>query len=493
MQLTKLIEIGVSLEVSGIAAASVEVRGLTEDSREVEEGFLFAALQGTSVHGSKFIPEVIKKGAKVILTDRETAVDEKDVAVLRHENPRFVLGLLAAKFFGRQPEVIAAVTGTNGKTSTAHFIRQLWHVSGRQAASLGTLGLVKGMNTPQHDQKAMTTPDVVHLHKTLKSLQLAGITHLAMEASSHGLDQYRVAGAAVTIGAFTNFTRDHMDYHKTEEHYFDSKMKLFTEVLPKGSHAVLNADIPQYQTIKTICEAHEHTVIAYGKAAEGDLRLISITPREDGQEMHFMLEGKDRRVVVPLLGEFQISNLMCAMGVMRANGMSAEMLMAAARRVTPVTGRMEKVGTHASGATVYVDYAHTPDALAKVLTALRPHVAETARLIVLFGCGGDRDKGKRPQMGEIACRLADKVVVTDDNPRTENAATIRKEIMKACNDKAEEMAGREDAIKKTIKGLKKGDLLLLAGKGHEKYQIIGKETLPFDEVEIAGNLLEREE
>jgi len=494
LQLTKLLDCGTVIQASGPVASDPDIRGLTEDSREVEPGFLFAAIQGQSMHGAKFIPDVIKKGAKVILTDSATPVDKPDVVVLRHENPRYALGMMAAKFFGRQPAVIAAITGTNGKTSSVHFTRQLWHFSGKQAASIGTLGIMRGANTPfsSGETHSMTTPGNVDLHRALKALEQGGTTNLAMEASSHGLDQSRMAGVKISIGAFTNFTRDHMDYHKTEEHYFASKMKLFTEAMTAPGHAVLNTDIPEYAQIKTTVEARGHKVISFGKQAEGELKLLSVEALPHGQEMHFVMEGKERKATVPLLGEFQIYNLLCAMGVMMATGMSAEMMLATLRRITPVPGRMEKVGTHETGATVFVDYAHTPDAMAKVLTSLRPHVPQGGRLIVLFGCGGDRDKGKRPQMGEIAGRLADKVVVTDDNPRTENAATIRKEILKGFAE-AQEIAGREEAIQKTIDGLKKGDILLLAGKGHEKYQIVGKETRPFDEVAIAGSMLERDE
>ncbi|NDF11708.1 MAG: UDP-N-acetylmuramoyl-L-alanyl-D-glutamate--2,6-diaminopimelate ligase [Proteobacteria bacterium] len=488
LKITDLIQGIEGLVRTGDKIGNPAVTGLTEDSREVKNGFVFVAVKGAKFDGTAFIPKAISLGASAILVESDVKVDAI-VPILVHPNPRYALGMMAAKFYAPEPETIIAVTGTNGKTSTVHFCRQLWHLMGKKSASMGTLGVLKGMATHIDDTvRSMTTPPNVFLHKALHDLAAEGVTHVAMETSSHGLDQARVAGVPYKVGAFTNFTRDHLDYHGTEANYFDAKMKLFTVAMEKGA-AVINADIPEYKKIEKICLKHSHRVYDFGFKAKY-MKLVKITPQPSGQRVEFTYDAKTHIVNLPLVGAFQVSNLLCAAMMLIAAGEDAGSVIAQMEKVLPVTGRLDKAGDHPSGASIYIDYAHTPDALEKVLEALRPHVAGKGKLKVLFGCGGDRDKGKRPEMGKLACRLADEVIVTDDNPRTEVAATIRKEIMAACDAKATEVAGREEAMKQAIRSLQKGDVLLLAGKGHEKYQIIGEKTLPFDEVEITTKLLQ---
>ena len=381
------------------------------------------------------------------------------------------MGQIAAKFYAPLPETIVAVTGTNGKTSTVHFVRQLWHLMGLKSASLGTIGVVENEQLT-HDG-AMTTPDTVTLYKTLHDLKTREINHVAMEASSHGLHQSRLAGLQLVAGGFTNLTRDHLDYHETMQAYFEAKALLFSHV---QNAAIMNADIPEYAALKKIAKQHGLQVIDFGKKAE-ILRLDSVKSTPSG--LSFTLSAHN--IILPLLGLFQIENILCAIGLIMGCGAALEEILPYLTKLTPVPGRMEKVGEK-NGAAVIIDYAHTPDALEKLLQAARPHA--TGNIILVFGCGGDRDKGKRPLMGALAKAHANKVIITDDNPRTEDAAQIRKEILAACPT-AQEIGDRTQAIQQAISQVQSGDVVVIAGKGHEEYQIIGQTKYPFSDKKVA--------
>ena len=462
----------------------LEISGLTADSRAVRPGYLFAALAGSRLDGRKFIADAVARGAAAVLVGREAAEPAPDIPVelVADDNPRRRLALMAARFYAHQPATIAAVTGTNGKTSVVGFTRQLWATTGRKAGSLGTLGIVA---PSLRRTQSLTTPDPVLLHATLAELAAGGIDHLAMEASSHGLDQYRLDGARITIGAFTNLSRDHYDYHGDVAGYLAAKSRLFSHVMRPGGVAVLNADTSEYASLAEVCRDRGHCVWSYGRAG-GDVRLDSIEPLGDGQHIGFEIEARRHELVLPLLGAFQVSNALCALAIAIASGVDAASAVDAMSRLAGEPGRMQLVGRRANNAAVYVDYAHTPDALDTVLAALRPHCAR--RLAVVFGCGGDRDAGKRPEMGRIAQARADRLFVTDDNPRTEDASAIRRQIMTACPD-AREIGDRAEAIRAAVADLAAGDLLVIAGKGHERTQSVGADELPFDDVEIATRAL----
>jgi UDP-N-acetylmuramoyl-L-alanyl-D-glutamate--2,6-diaminopimelate ligase len=467
--------------VSGTTHPSeVEICGMTADSRAVERGFLFAALPGTKVDGRNFIDQAITRGATAILAPAGTALRScpRGVALLTAENPRRALALMAARFHGKQPRTIAAITGTSGKTSTAEFTRQLWAALGIPAASLGTLGII----TPgRATYGALTTPDPIELHRTLGQLAGEGIDHLAMEASSHGLDQFRLDGVRVGAAAFTNLSRDHLDYHGTVEAYLGAKLRLFEELLAPGSAAVVNADAPEFDEIARRCRARGHRVIAFGRNG-AELRLVGQEFTAHGQRLTVELFGKRREALFPVAGGFQAMNALAALGLVIATGSEPEAAFAAISSLKGVHGRLELVARHPNGAPVFVDYAHKPGALEVVLETLRPHAK--GALVVVFGCGGDRDRGKRPMMGEIATRLADRVIVTDDNPRSEDPAAIRREILAAAPGAAE-IGDRAEAIGAAIRGLGPDDLVVIAGKGHETGQTIAGVAHSFDDSEVA--------
>lgn len=472
----------------GAPLTDPEILGLTADSRQVRPGFLFAALRGTARDGRAFAREAVAKGVVAILTDDPAALaldpeTRRRVAVIADANPQRRLALFAARFYGRQPHTVAAVTGTNGKTSVAHFTREIWSATGHRAASLGTLGLISPAG---RRPGALTTPDPVALHRDLAELATAGIEHVAIEASSHGLAQYRLDGIAPAAAAFTNLTRDHLDYHGDMESYRAAKERLFTELLAAGRVAVLNADSPESRRFAILCHEREHRVIAYGNALDAELRILHRLPRPFGQHLATELFGERHDIELPLVGAFQAMNVLAALGLVVATGGDLTAAVAALAHLPGVPGRVQLVGETAAGAPVFVDYAHTPDALATVLSALRPHAEE--RLVVVFGAGGDRDRGKRPQMGRIAAELADVVYVTDDNPRSENPAEIRRAILAAAPGVIE-VGDRREAIGAAIGALRRGDLLVIAGKGHETGQIIGRETLPFDDAVVAREAL----
>ena len=454
--------------------------GLTADSREVRPGYLFAALPGTRADGRRYIPEAMANGAVAILAPTGTALPPfaTGVTLITDDVPRRRFAQLAAAFFGTQPRIIAAVTGTNGKTSTAHFSRQIWERCGHVSASLGTLGVT----APGFDRSgALTTPDPVALHGQLADLAAAGVTHLAMEASSHGLDQYRLDGVAVGIAAFTNLSRDHLDYHGSLSAYWAAKRRLFSDILVAGGTTVFNADTPQAADLAEIGASRGQRLLSFGRAGR-DIRVERSVPLLHGTALSLSVRSQSFEVELPLVGAFQAQNAVCALGIAVASGIEPEQAVEALTALRGVRGRLELVARHPNGAPVFVDYAHTPEALETVLTALRPHVG--GRLVAVFGCGGDRDRGKRPVMGATVRRLADHAIVTDDNPRGEPPAAIRAAALAAIPE-AEEIGDRAEAIRAAVRGLHPGDILVIAGKGHEQGQIVGDEIRPFDDAEEA--------
>ena len=479
----------------GSKATDVKIGGLTADSRAVRNGDLFAALPGVKLDGRRFIPDAIAKGAAAILAP--TGTEMPDIVVGRAEakqpfafvtddNPRRKLALMAARFYGEQPASVVAVTGTNGKSSVVSFARQIWTLMGVDGASLGTLGLTApSIKTAG----SLTTPDPVALHRTLAELKQAGVDHVALEASSHGLAQYRLDGLELTAAAFTNLTRDHLDYHGDEDSYFAAKARLFSAILPEGGIAVLNADEPRFAELRAICKNRGQRILAFGEKGD-DIRLDILDVLPDGQRISIAVAGEYAEVKLPLVGHFQAMNVACALGLVIAAGGAARAALATLERLDGVDGRMQLAARHPAGAAVYVDYAHTPDALANVLGALRPHTQ--GRLMVVFGCGGDRDPGKRPQMGRIAGELADVVIVTDDNPRSEDAAAIRRQVLAGVAAKKPlEIADREEAIFAAVDMMSHGDVLVLAGKGHEQGQIVGATTIPFNDADEARKAVAR--
>jgi len=457
-----------------------EVGGLTADSREVRPGWLFAALPGSKLDGRTYIDDALARGACAVLTtpDAEGRVRGR-VPTVADAEPRRRLARLAARFFAAQPETVVAVTGTNGKTSVAEFTRQLWALTGRKAASLGTLGLIVD---GKPEGRSLTTPDPIRLHAVLKSLTDRGVDHAVMEASSHGLHQSRLDGVRIKAAAFTNLTRDHLDYHGSMDAYRVAKLTLFDRVMASGGTAVLNVDSPEYQTFAAAAGRRGHRIIGYGRRPGAELRLAGRTANPDGQSLDLIVFGRAHTVELPLVGDFQAWNALAALGLAIAAGTPQNEAVAALGRLTGVRGRMERVAVLDNGAAVYVDYAHTPDALETVLQAVRPHTR--GKLWCVFGCGGDRDPGKRPMMGAVVARLADKPIVTDDNPRSEDPAAIRATALAACPG-GEEIGDRAEAIRSAISRLGPGDVLMIAGKGHEQGQEINGEVRPFDDATVA--------
>ena len=457
---------------------NTEITGLTADSRVVEPGFLFAALPGTKVDGRDFIQAAIAGGAAAILAPEGTEIADDSAALLTSRDARATLAHIAAAFYRDQPDTIAAVTGTNGKTSVAHFTRQIWSLLGHQAVSMGTLGLQLPDGTVK---PTLTTPDPVSLHADLAEMARDGVSHAVLEASSHGLDQRRMDGVRLRAAGFTNLTRDHLDYHGTVENYLAAKARLFSDLLPDDGTAVLNADIAEFDGLAA---AFDGKKLSYGRNGT-DLKLIDADPTEHGTHLSVDAFGSRFDIDLKLAGAFQIYNVLCAAGLAIGCGGEVADVMNGLADLAGVPGRLERAGT-VNGAGVYIDYAHTPDALENVLSAMRPHTS--ARLVVVFGCGGDRDRGKRPMMGRIGTEHADIAIVTDDNPRTETAATIRREIMDSAPG-AREIGDRADAIREAVSLLSAGDVLVIAGKGHETGQIVGDEIHPFDDLVVARDII----
>jgi UDP-N-acetylmuramoyl-L-alanyl-D-glutamate--2,6-diaminopimelate ligase len=462
--------------------ATLAVTGISADSRAVKPGFLFVAVPGTKVDGLAFLPQAVAQGAVAVLAESEPPAPLQDhVALVNVPNVRRALALAAAKFYPRQPATIAAVTGTSGKTSVTAFTRQIWTALGHAAASIGTVGVV----TPAGEEYgALTTPDPVELHRIVDRIAGEGITHLAIEASSHGLDQHRLDGLRVGIAGFTNISRDHLDYHGTPEAYGQAKLILFRNLVKAEGVAVVAVDHTFAADVTDAARGRSLRIIEVGRTAR-DIRLISSAVAGFSQLLTLEYSGVKYQVRLPLVGAFQVENALVAAGQAIAAGGDAAAVFAALEGLVGAKGRLELIGRK-SGAPIFVDYAHKPDALAKALDALRPYVS--GRLVVVFGAGGDRDAGKRPLMGAIAAEKADRVIVTDDNPRSEEPGAIRAAILGGARG-ADEIGDRNEAIHRAVKDLAAGDVLLIAGKGHETGQIIGQKIVPFSDHEAVRDAL----
>ncbi len=460
--------------------AGLELRGIAVDSRKVKPGDLFVAVPGTKSDGLTFVPRALAAGATAVMAERAPAAPAK-IAVIQVANARRALALAAAAFFPRQPKTIAAVTGTSGKTSVAAFTRQIWTALGLKAASVGTIGLV----SPTGEKYgALTTPDPVELHRTLDQLVGEGVTHLALEASSHGLDQHRLDGVRVAAGAFTNLSRDHLDYHPSIEAYLAAKLRLFTDLIVPGGSAVIGVDDCYAGQVVEVAEKRGLKIVTVGEHGDG-IKLLGGEIDGFAQVVSIAHGSKTYTVKLPLVGAFQVQNAAIAAGLAIATGGDPARVFAALEKLQGAKGRLEKVGEK-NGAPIFIDYAHKPDALKKAIEALRPYAR--GKLVVVIGAGGDRDHGKRPLMGRIAAENADRVIVTDDNPRSENPAAIRAAIL-ADAPGAVEIGDRAEAIRKSIAELKSGDVLLIAGKGHETGQIVGDRTIPFSDHEAVAAAL----
>ncbi len=468
---------GLVASAEGSPGGDAQVTGFAIDHRKVAPGTVFGAFRGARVNGEDYIRAAVAAGAVAVVT--RTGVPVAGAFAIHADEPRAVFARLAAKFFAPFPAVTVAVTGTNGKTSTAELTRQLWRLAGFVAASIGTLGV-----TTATDQitTGLTTPDVVTFLANMAGLQREGITHASFEASSHGLDQYRTEGLPVAVAAFTNLSRDHLDYHGDMDAYFAAKLRLFTEVVDGDGAVVVWADDGSWSDrVVAAAKARGLRVLTVGQGGEA-LRLVSRTPTPLGQTLEIAAEGKVHRVALPLIGAYQAANALVSAGLVIATGGGVAATLANLARVQPVRGRLERAVITRAGAPVYVDYAHTPDAIEAAAAALRPHTK--GRLMLVFGAGGDRDQGKRPLMGAMAAQVADTVIVTDDNPRSEDPAAIRAAILAAAPD-AREVPDRRTAIAAAISAAGADDVVLVAGKGHEQGQIVGVQVLPFDDVQAA--------
>ena len=473
-----------SLGLTAKGGGNPPVTGISVDSRQVQPGTLFAAMPGSKVHGAEFIQYALRMGAVAVLTDAEgaklaaDALAQADVALVVTDAPREALSRAAALWYGAQPQTMIAVTGTNGKTSVSTFVRQIWIEMGLAAVNLGTTGVEGAWTAPL----AHTTPEPITLHRTLAHASANGITHAAMEASSHGLDQRRLDGVTLKAAGFTNFTQDHLDYHETFDAYFDAKAGLFSRVLPEDGTAVINIDDPKGVDMVAIARARGCEVITVGRDG-GDLHLTGQRFDATGQDLRFSYRGKTYQKRLNLIGGFQADNVLLAAGLVIACGADPAHVFDTLPHLTTVRGRMQLAATRDNGGAVFVDYAHTPDATATALQAMPPHVM--GRLVAIVGAGGDRDRAKRPLMGQAAAAHADLVFVTDDNPRSEDPATIRAAVMEGAPE-ATEVGDRAEAILRGIDAIGTGDALLIAGKGHETGQTIGDDVLPFDDVEQAS-------
>ncbi len=462
-------------ELEGTAAEQ-SVTGFAIDHRKVAAGSIFGAFKGERFNGEDFVADAVASGAVAIVAHPSAQVN--GAHHIAAENPRHEFARIAARFFRPVPAHIAAVTGTNGKTSTVELARQLWRMAGHSAASIGTLGIT---TSGEQVNTGLTSPDIVTFLSNMNGLSREGVTHVAYEASSHGLDQYRSEGVPVQVGAFTNLSRDHLDYHGDMNSYFEAKMRLFDDVVGDDGTAVIWADDAYSDKAITRAKKRALRIITVGEKGEG-IKILSRKPTQLGQDLELSVQGEVLKLKLPLIGAYQASNALMAAGVVLASGGSVEDVMSNMARLQPVRGRLERACITRSGAPVYVDYAHTPDALMAAIAAMRPH--SKGRIILVFGAGGDRDNGKRPEMGKVAVTQADVAIVTDDNPRSEDPGAIRAAIM-AGGAGAIEIAGRRAAIAHAIAMAQADDIVLIAGKGHEQGQIIGERVLPFDDVQVA--------
>ncbi len=469
-----------SLEVDPI------ITGVTADSRKAQPGFLFAALPGSSVDGREFAAKAVAAGAAAVISAQD--IPDLGVPVLVTPDPRRAYALAAKAFWGVQPPVVVAVTGTNGKTSVATFCRQIFSHAGKKAASMGTLGVRAA--GPDLDEQitppGLTTPDAADVAELMSILAAKGVTHLALEASSHGVDQRRLDGVDLVAAGFLNLTQDHLDYHHTMDAYRDAKLRLFEALLPRGGVAVLNADSDAYDAFAATAVTSGQSVFSVGETGQG-LKLLSRQPTPEGQTLKIEAAGEVYEVRLPLVGGYQASNVLVAAGLCIAAGEDVSGVMSALETIEGAPGRLQRIGTGPNGGEAYVDYAHTPDGLETVLTALRPHVE--GRLIVVFGAGGDRDRAKRPLMGQAAADHADIAIVTDDNPRSELPAAIRAEVLAGAKG-AQEIGDRREAIRAAVAQMSAGDVLVVAGKGHEQGMTIAGVLHPFDDVAEVAQALE---
>ena len=450
------------------------VIGLSADSRLIKPGMVFAALPGTAMDGRDFIPQAISNGAVAILSVEGV---KASVPVISVPKPRLVYSQVAAKLYPGQPATLVAMTGTNGKSSTVDFLRQIWAYAGFNAACFGTLGVTSSTG---YKPMTHTTPDALALHQTLSELAAEGVTHAAMEASSHGLKQYRMDAVKVSASGFSNLTQDHFDYHPSLQDYFMSKARLFIDLTPRGAPVVINTNDKYGAHLVEVCEGLGHDILQVGWTGS-DIRIDEVMPHASGQHLTLIVKGKRHKVDLPLAGEFQALNAVAALGLAMKTGVDVEQAVEALGHLKGVAGRLELAGVK-NGAPVYVDFAHTEDGLDKLLRSVRSHTA--GEVIIAFGCGGDRDPDKRQKMGRVAAKLADQVIVTDDNPRTEEAALIRNAVLKGCPN-ATEIGDRAEAIAEGIRRLKPQDCLVIAGKGHEQGQIVGTKVIPFSDVDVA--------
>jgi UDP-N-acetylmuramoyl-L-alanyl-D-glutamate--2,6-diaminopimelate ligase len=456
--------------------SNADVTGFAIDHRKVTSGSVFGAFKGAVFDGEDFIGQAVERGAVAVVA-RPKAKAER-VPLLADREPRQLFAKLAAKFYAPFPETVVAVTGTNGKTSTVEMTRQIWRMSGNRSASIGTLGVT---TSDEQVSTGLTTPDIVTFLNNMAGLKRMGISHVAYEASSHGLDQHRAEGVPLAAAAFTNFSRDHLDYHQTMDAYFEAKMRLFEDLLPAGKPAVIWTDDPKSGEVIDRCRKRGHQVLTVGRKGE-TIKLVEQNPTALGQMLIVEHARKSHRLALPLIGAYQAANVLTAAGLVLATGGKWDTTFSAMQRVAPVRGRLERAVISRGGVPVYIDYAHTPDAIEAAIAALRPHVQ--GRLITVFGAGGDRDRGKRAEMGAVATRLSEVVIVTDDNPRSEDPATIRCAILAGAPG-ASEVPGRREAIAEAIRIAREGDIVLVAGKGHETGQIIGDKVFPFDDALIA--------
>ena len=473
------------LGLTAIGGKKARVTGLAVDSRDVKKGFFFAALPGSKVHGGEFITYALRMGASAILTDTEGAkiaedeLAEADVALILAEDPRQTLAFAAALWFGAQPETVVAVTGTNGKTSVASFTRQIWEKMGFDAVNIGTTGVEGAYTAPL----AHTTPEPITLHRVLAEADAHLVSHAAMEASSHGLEQRRLDGVRLAAAGFTNLSQDHLDYHDSFAEYFNAKAGLFARVLPEDGVAVINIDDDRGLEMAAIARDRGQDVLTVGRTDGADLHILARSFSPTGQVLRFDWRGRVAQAELQLIGGFQAENVLLAAGLAIGAGADAEQVFATLSSMRTVRGRMELAARRFNGASVFVDYSHTPDAVATALRALRPHVM--GRIICVVGAGGDRDATKRPLMGMAAAEHADQVIVTDDNPRSEDPAIIRAAVLEGCPE-ATEVGDRAEAILRGVDALAAGDALLIAGKGHETGQIVGDDVFPFDDAEQAS-------
>ena len=489
MRLTDLLDNIVPLSA---AAAATDISGLVVNSAQAKKGDLFFALAGTVHDGRDFIDDAIKRGAVAIVTDDRpfNFKQAMSIPVVQTDNPRQVMAKAAARFWPQQANLIGAVTGTNGKTSTVDFMRQIWARVNWSSISIGTIGMrgdsMHKPDTPMADIAQLTTPDSLSLHASIADVAKRGVTHLALEASSHGLQQYRLDGLNIHVAGFTNLSRDHLDHHLNMDGYFAAKLRLFEDLLIMGGGAVINIDDTYGRKIVKRIKGLPIVVKTYGTSKAADFYIKDIATTDFGLDLKVVYQDKTWHIPLALAGTFQAMNAVAAAIMCHLSGLPLHDSLGSLAYLKSVPGRMQIVHGHPENAQIIVDYAHTPDALAAALTALRP--AATGKLAVLFGCGGDRDKGKRAEMGQIASTGADKIFITDDNPRTEDAASIRAAIISACPN-AVEIASRDKAIAAALSSIGSGDVLLIAGKGHETVQLVGNESLPFDDAAIASHLM----